>query len=98
MISGEDGCASEDMAAALYIDALIDNTNVDPTPFVEAANQSKAANEIRKGLSLVYTGVDFKDISICLDVDKFDFCLIASPSSSGVEVSSFLPTAANYRF
>ncbi len=44
----------------------------------KAAGRSKAAHDLRTGLKLGYTGVDPHDISLCLEVDKFDFCLEAS--------------------
>ncbi|MEM7364388.1 MAG: 2-phosphosulfolactate phosphatase [Pseudomonadota bacterium] len=84
VISGEDGQAIEDMAAAQFIDALLTDPNTDPSPFIEAAGASNAANELRKGLELGYLGVDKKDISICLDVDRFDFCLVAVPGPNGM--------------
>jgi 2-phosphosulfolactate phosphatase len=84
VISGEDGQAAEDMAAARFIDALLTDPDTDPSPFIEAAGASSAANELRKGLELGYLGVDKEDISICLDVDRFDFCLAAAPGPNGM--------------
>ena len=84
VISGDGGQAAEDMAAARLIDALITDPDTDPSPFIDAAEASNAANELRRGLELGYLGVDKKDISICLDVDRFDFCLAAAQGSNGI--------------
>ncbi len=84
VISGEDGAAAEDLAAARFIDALMANPATDPAPFLQAARDSGAADELRAGVARGYAGVDAADIGICLEVDRVNFCLLASHEPLGV--------------
>ncbi len=91
VISGADGNAAEDLAAAQFIEALISNPQADPARYVEAARHAEAAADLRTGLERGYAGVDTADIDICLDVDRLDFCLLGTPEPRGVALHRFPP-------
>lgn len=93
VISGDSGNATEDRAAALFIDALVSNPEADSAPFVRAVRESKAADDLRRGIELGYVGVDASDIEICVDVDLLDFCLVASKGELGMTLRQFMPQA-----
>lgn len=50
VITGDNGCAEEDLACAQYIAALLTADDVDPLPFIERALHSTAAKELTEGV------------------------------------------------
>ena len=88
VISGDEGRAAEDLAAARLINALVLDPSADAAPFVEAAARSDAARDLRRGLELGYAGVSDRDLEICFDVDRLDFCLTAVVGAGGVVLRS----------
>lgn len=86
MISGQDGEAAEDLAAARFIDRLIADPQTDPAPFLREADASPAAAELREGVMRGYTGVHADDVALCLRVDVVDFACVAVLESDGLVV------------
>ena len=94
VISGEDGTAEEDLSCARFIDALVSKPETDPAPFLRAANESPAAEDLRIGVDRGYEGIDPQDVEICLDVDRLNFCLVASTEDLGIVLRQVLSSKA----
>lgn len=71
--------ADEDVACAEVIAQLLENQSVEPTPYLDRARRSAAALELERGVLAGFTGVTSQDVQMCLDVDRFDFAMQASP-------------------
>ncbi|MDE2890440.1 MAG: 2-phosphosulfolactate phosphatase [Gemmatimonadota bacterium] len=78
VVTGEDGTAEEDLACAEYIDALVRNPDTDHAPYIQRASESKAAIDILQAAAEGYTGINPRDVDMCVDVNRFDFTLEAS--------------------
>ncbi len=94
VISGLDGSAQEDLACARFIDALTDDPTTDPTPYVGEAYRSRAAEDLRLAVSRGCAGVHRRDVEMCLDVDRLNFCLIASRETAGLVLRKATPGPA----
>ena len=79
VVTGDDGTAEEDIACAEFMAALLTDGDVDPGPYVERARRSPAAIGIADDVANGRHGVDARDVEMCLDVDRFDFAMVAEP-------------------
>ena len=77
VVTGEEGTADEDLSCAEFIDALVRDPRTEPAPYIRRASESKAAVDIRQAASAGETGINPRDVEMCLDVDRFDFTLEA---------------------
>ncbi len=90
MITGEGGAAEEDRACAEYIAALAAATyspsplagrgirgEVDPTPYLERAAASNVAELLAQRVADGAWGVHPRDIEAAMDVNRFDFVMMA---------------------
>lgn len=75
VVTGDDGRADEDLACAQYIARRATETETDATEFVRRAAGSRAAAELAQG---VRQGVHADDVSLCLEVDRFPFAMVAT--------------------
>ncbi|MFJ1885391.1 2-phosphosulfolactate phosphatase [Streptomyces sp. NPDC088137] len=79
VITGEDGCADEDLACAQYIARRATETGTDATEFLRRAGESRAAAELAQG---VRQGVHPDDVALCLELDRFPFAMVAALEDS----------------
>ncbi len=77
VVTGSSGTAEEDRACAEYIAALVEEPGVDSAPFLRRARESNAARIIRRRVEAGTPGVHERDISACLEADRFDFAMRA---------------------
>jgi 2-phosphosulfolactate phosphatase len=77
VITGNDGRAEEDLAAAEYIAALLADEAVPADRYVARAAGSDTAAALRDALRVGYQGVDAGDLALCFDADRFDFAMQA---------------------
>lgn len=76
--TGDAGQASEDIACAQYIAALVADASTPSAPFLEMARRSRAARELQSAAERGHGGVDRGDVARCLEADRFDFAMPAS--------------------
>ncbi|WP_033311692.1 2-phosphosulfolactate phosphatase [Streptomyces iakyrus] len=79
LVTGEGGQAEEDLACAQYIALRATGTGTAATDFLRRAAASRAAAELTEG---VRQGVHPDDVSLCLDLDRFPFAMVATPEDS----------------
>ncbi|MFD0294013.1 2-phosphosulfolactate phosphatase [Streptomyces sp. NPDC127061] len=79
VITGEDGCADEDLACAQYIARRATEAGTDATEFLRRAGESRAAAELAQG---VRQGVHPDDVALCLELDRFPFAMVAALEDS----------------
>ncbi|WP_433734013.1 2-phosphosulfolactate phosphatase [Nocardia sp. CA-129566] len=84
VITGDNGCAEEDLACAQYIAALLTADDVDPLPFIERALHSTAAKERTEGVDEGYRGVHPDDVQLCLEVDTHAFAMTTTNEAWGM--------------
>jgi 2-phosphosulfolactate phosphatase len=80
VITGDEGCAEEDLACAEYIAAMLTADDVDdvaPNSYVRRAASSKTAAALREALRRGFVGVDPGDLDVCLSADHFGFAMAA---------------------
>jgi 2-phosphosulfolactate phosphatase len=78
IVTGEDGQAEEDAACAQYIAALLEDPDADAAPYLHHAANSYTATEIvAKRVEQGLLGVDPADISMTLEVNRFEFVMRA---------------------
>lgn len=79
VVTGEDGRAEEDLACAQYIARRARGAVTDAAPFLRRAAASRAAAELAEG---VRQGVHPDDVPLCLELDRFEFAMVAAPEDS----------------
>ncbi len=84
VVTGGEGRAEEDLSCAEFMAALVAGERPDASPFVARAEQSEAAVRLRDALAAGYTGTSAEDVPMCLEVDRFDFAMVASPEPDGL--------------
>lgn len=67
--------ADEDLACAELIAQLVDGSSPNGRPFLDRAFASAAAEDLRDGVSKGFRGVTEHDVSMCLELDRFDFAM-----------------------
>ncbi|WP_459800606.1 2-phosphosulfolactate phosphatase [Herbidospora sp. RD11066] len=72
VVTGEDGRADEDLACAQYIAR---GATGPAAGYLRRAAESRAAFELREG---VREGVHPDDVSLCLELDRFPFAMVAA--------------------
>ncbi|MFG2433563.1 2-phosphosulfolactate phosphatase [Streptomyces sp. NPDC048508] len=75
VVTGEDGCADEDLACAQYIARRATEVDTDAASFLRRAGGSRAAAELAQG---VRQGVHPDDVALCLELDRFPFAMVAT--------------------
>ncbi len=78
VITGEAGRATEDIACAEYIQALVEDETISELPYIEKARASRSAQELRARVQNGTAGVHRDDVERCLEVGRFDFVMTAS--------------------
>ncbi len=91
VVTGDDGTAEEDIACAEFMAALFKDGVVDPGPYVERARRSPAAIGIAEDVAEGRHGVDARDVDMCLDVDRFDFAMVAEPQGEHLLLRAVQP-------
>jgi 2-phosphosulfolactate phosphatase len=81
VVTGEGGKGEEDRACAEYIAGLLEDPALSPDPFLARAAASTAAAKLRERVAAGEEGVDPRDVAMCLEVDRFDFAMIARDES-----------------
>ena len=79
VVTGEDGRADEDLACAQYIARRATEAETDAAEFLRRAAKSRAAAELAEG---VRQGVHPDDVTLCLEVDRFPFAMVATSEDS----------------
>ncbi|MFD6186495.1 2-phosphosulfolactate phosphatase [Streptomyces goshikiensis] len=79
VVTGEDGRADEDLACAQYIARRAAGAETDAAEFLRRAGASRAASELAEG---VRQGAHPDDVSLCLELDRFPFAMVATPEGS----------------
>ncbi|MFB6709037.1 2-phosphosulfolactate phosphatase [Streptomyces sp. NPDC056333] len=79
VVTGEDGCADEDLACAQYIARRVTEAGTDAGEFLRRAGASRAAAELAEG---VRQGVHPDDVALCLELDRFPFAMVATSEDS----------------
>ncbi|WP_340562599.1 2-phosphosulfolactate phosphatase [Streptomyces sp. GSL17-111] len=79
VVTGEDGQADEDLACAEYIARRSNGAEVDASPFLRRAAESRAAAELAEG---VRQGTHPDDVALCLELDRFPFAMVAAVEDS----------------
>lgn len=79
VVTGEDGRAEEDLACAQYIAGRVTGSGADATAFVRRAAESRAATELTDGIR---EGAHRDDVTLCLEVDRFPFAMVATLEDS----------------
>lgn len=82
--TGDRGQAQEDRACSHYIAELIAGDEIDPAPYLQQAADSAAAADLRQGVQRGYRGVHPDDVARCLEVDVFDFAMVATRQDTGL--------------
>ena len=91
VVTGEDGRADEDRAAAEYIAALIDDPTTPAEAYLRRVRDSAAAARIRRHLAEGARGFDPGDIEACAQANRFDFAMRASEENGLLVLRSFPP-------
>jgi 2-phosphosulfolactate phosphatase len=76
--TGEAGRATEDVACAEYIQALVEDATISGLPYIETARASRSAQDLRSRVQKGTAGTHQGDVERCLDANRFDFVMIAS--------------------
>lgn len=79
VVTGEDGRAEEDLACAQYIARRATEAATDAAEFLRRAGASRAASEL---VERVRRGVHPDDVTLCLELDRFPFAMVATPEDS----------------
>ncbi len=79
VVTGDEGRAEEDLACAQYIAGRAVGTGAGPRAdaFLRRAAGSAAAAELAEGVRRGFRGVHPDDVSLCLEVDRFPFAMVA---------------------
>lgn len=81
----------DDLACAEHISSLLHGD--DPgTRYVDEARRSPAAADLLQGVGRGYRGVDPADVDMCLELDRFDFAMQASPEADLLVLTPTSPT------
>ncbi|WP_431970133.1 2-phosphosulfolactate phosphatase [Nocardia sp. bgisy134] len=91
VITGDNGRADEDLACAHYIAELLTAEEVDPSPFIERARRSVAAEDLAEGLRQGYRGVHPDDVPLCLEADVHAFAMTATSGAWGMTLGARRP-------
>ncbi len=91
VITGDDGTAEEDLACAEFMAALLTDGVADPGPYVERARCSPAAIGMAEDVAMGRHGIDARDVDMCLDVDRFDFAMVAEPEGEHLVLRATRP-------
>ncbi len=76
--TGDAGTATEDIACAEYIQALLADPGAVSRPFLDQARRSRAARDLLAAAQVGHAGVDPGDVERCLEADRFDFVMRAA--------------------
>ncbi|SBT92053.1 2-phosphosulfolactate phosphatase [Streptomyces sp. DI166] len=79
VVTGEDGRADEDLACAQYIARRAADPRTEATEYLTRAADSRAAHELTEGIR---EGVHPDDVSLCLELDRFPFAMLATSEES----------------
>ncbi|MFG2976922.1 2-phosphosulfolactate phosphatase [Streptomyces sp. NPDC048331] len=79
VVTGEDGRAEEDLACAQYIARRATEAATDAAEFLRRAGASRAASEL---VERVRRGVHPDDVTLCLELDRFPFAMVATSEDS----------------
>jgi len=77
IVTGQDGCAEEDLACAQYIAERASGREVDAAGYLGRAAVSRAAGDLREGVRRGYAGIHWQDVELCLELDRFAFAMRA---------------------
>ena len=86
MITGEDGAAEEDLACAEYIAALVQHgglnseasgVSIDPASYLQRVTGSNTAQILAQRVASHTPGVHPRDIEAAMEVNRFDFVMMA---------------------
>jgi 2-phosphosulfolactate phosphatase len=82
VVTGEDGQADEDLACAQYIARVAADggagAGIDAAAFLGRAAASRAATRLTAEARRGSRGVHPDDVSLCLDLDRFPFAMVAA--------------------
>lgn len=79
VVTGDDGHAEEDLACAQYIAGRVTEAGTDAADYIRRAGGSRAADELALG---VRQGVHPDDVTLCLELDRFPFAMVATWDNS----------------
>ncbi|MFJ7336210.1 2-phosphosulfolactate phosphatase [Streptomyces sp. NPDC101116] len=79
VVTGEGGQADEDLACAQYIARRAAGAGPDAAEYLRRAGESRAAAELAEGVRL---GAHPDDVSLCLELDRFPFAMVAAMEDS----------------
>jgi len=82
VVTGEDGQADEDLACAQYIARTAAGATTDAAAFLRRAAASGAAARLAEHGHRGLQGVHPDDVSLCLELDRFPFAMVAAPEDS----------------
>jgi 2-phosphosulfolactate phosphatase len=79
--------ADEDLACAEFVAEVLEGKIPAADPFIQRANASAAANDLRDGVVKGFSGVTDQDVPMCLEIDRFDFAMQARPTPGGLRLT-----------
>ncbi len=88
LITGGGGEASEDLACADHIHALVQGAPP-PGDTADRVRSSPAADDLRRGMTRGYRGVAPDDVELSCAIDALDFALFAQSEAGGVRVHRY---------
>jgi 2-phosphosulfolactate phosphatase len=86
VVTGDEGRAPEDLACATRIHRIVEGE----TPREDTVDQVKnsaAAADLSIGVARGYRGVAADDVALALDIDRFDFAMIAHRAGRSLRLS-----------
>lgn len=82
VVTGEDGQADEDLACAQYIARRAADAGTGAAAFLQRAAASRAAASLTAEAHRGLRGVHPDDVTLCLELDRFPFAMVAAPEDS----------------
>lgn len=86
VITGDEGRAEEDLACAEHIHSLVERADP-PAGTVDRVRNSSAAAELADGIAKGYRGVAADDVELAVDIDRFDFAMLARRDGASIRLS-----------
>lgn len=86
VVTGDNGRAREDLACATRIHRIVEGKSP-PENTVDEVMSSAAAADLAAAVRMAYRGVAVDDVALALEVDRFDFAMVARHAGDSLTLS-----------